>query len=84
MRLIDAGRLKRESDGLFCSVLSESDLITLYELIDKQPTIDAVPVVRCDDCWYRYENDNGYYVCGMSDIICGDDDFCSYGKRRVE
>ena len=50
---------------------------------DNAPTIDAVPVVRCDYCARRYE-ENGEYFCSRTDMSCADDDFCSYGVRRVE
>ena len=47
--------------------------------LKKQPTVDAVPVVRCRECEYR----DG--TPGQPNIMCGqmhDDDFCSYGKRK--
>ena len=49
--------------------------------IDKMPTIDAVPVVRCGDCkWYMAEDE----MCGASGECPGPDDYCSYGKRRTD
>ena len=51
----------------------------LIELIEKAPTIDAVPVVRCRECKYR----DG--TPGQPNIQCGnmhDDDFCSYGEKE--
>ena len=47
--------------------------------LKKQPTIDAVPVVRCWECKYR----DG--TPGQPNILCGqmhEDDFCSYGERK--
>ena len=47
--------------------------------LKKQPTVDAVPVVRCRECKYR----DG--TPGQPNILCGqmhEDDFCSYGKRK--
>lgn len=49
------------------------------EDVDKAPTIDAVPVVRCRECIHR----NG--TPGQPNILCGqmhENDFCSYGQRR--
>ena len=60
--------------------------------LDKFPTIDAVPVVRCRDCkWYmpgdlftdimfchRLKKDNGKPA---KYNYCADD-FCSYGERK--
>ena len=74
MRLIDANRA-RETTTL--------DLIVHH--LDRQPTIDAVPVVRCKDCKY---NEDGECVCSRMCIsACAHfytypDDFCSYGERR--
>ena len=49
-----------------------------------EPTVDAVPLVRCKDCLYlsRLE-DSGYYSCCRTE----DDeieltDFCSKARRR--
>ena len=56
----------------------------LNRLIDDTPTADVVPVVRCKDCKYYVDQyctrdikcrTNMFYMCA--------DDFCSYGKRRV-
>ena len=55
------------------------------EDIDKAPTIDAVPVVRCEDCKHY---DVGECVCPrmiMSDFAHFyplPNFFCSYGERR--
>ena len=51
--------------------------VTVQEWIDKAPTIDAVPVVRCKDCKYfktrLCENEDNY-----------DDWFCADGERKYE
>lgn len=76
MRLIDADALL---DKLICTYR----YFTVKGDIQEAPTIDAVPVVRCDNCCHRYENEEGVYVCSIwLDAPCGDDDFCSYGERR--
>lgn len=52
MRLIDAGQIVYswfvEEDGTM------SDGITLQSIINRLPTIDAVPVIRCKDCKHYY------------------------------
>jgi len=54
--------------------------------IDDAPTIDAVPVIRCEDC--KYSSDNGVYGCRIEpfnydfDTQMYANDFCSCGKRR--
>ena len=51
--------------------------------LDKFPTIDAVPVVRCAQCKHFKRNlENDTYcssVNGLTDPQ--EDDFCSYGER---
>ena len=44
--------------------------------LDKMPTIDAVPVVRCKDCKYRFNDSWCEYV--------DDDDnfYCAMGQRK--
>ena len=69
MRLIDA-------DALFDSMnsLDYESTVKAYEAIVNAPTIDAIPVVRCKDCFI-------YGECQLADFI-GDDGYCSCGKRR--
>ena len=49
------------------------------------PAIDAVSVVRCRECKYRFGN-NGHSKNGCpiidANIWMDDDDFCSYGERK--
>ena len=54
----------------------------LLGLIEKAPTVDAVPVVRCTDC--KYHDDYGVHFCNRLGMDCPDDsDFsCSYGKPK--
>ena len=52
--------------------------------IDAQPTIDAVPVVRCKDCERRDKSadlTNTVYCLWWS-CSMGKTDFCSYGERK--
>lgn len=55
--------------------------------LEKAPAVDAVPVVRCEDCigkstWYN-DAEYGCAVCGMSGMYPkSEDGFCSYGIRR--
>lgn len=61
----------------------------IAKLLDKMPTVDAVPVIRCNDCMYNYGNK---YECDYNheDIVCTywmsdgltDKDFCSKGERK--
>ena len=48
----------------------------IQQAVDEQPTIDAVEVVRCQDCKYRYSDSWCEYV--------DDDDnfYCARGERK--
>ncbi len=54
--------------------------------IDEQPTVDAVPVVRCKDCKYTtIDNDVVRRNCGLHLVVnLNDDDFCSRGERKED
>lgn len=62
----------------------------IRELLRDIPTVDAVPVVRCEKCEHWVKNDDGQCVCALFDIansygepvVTKPDDFCSYGKRK--
>lgn len=76
MRLIDA-------DG-FKNWLMERYVCFDHTLedIDAQPTIDAVPVVRCKDC----KNSRGKIAnrtkCGLHNWWVGFDYYCADGERK--
>lgn len=88
MRLIDADRLieelnemQVEGDELYKG-LGKAKLIVCY-----QPTVDAVPVVRCKDCkWAEDTRPVGGIYCnhpdGRNTIYCLPNDFCNCGEKR--
>ena len=52
----------------------------VINLIEKAPTIDAVPVVRCRECkHHKYTSVTEYEHCCLTGQTVGYDDFCSYG-----
>lgn len=80
MRLIDADALKKSVPNTHvdifencrnCELLDDEQV---EELIDNAPTIDAVPVVRCKDCFL-------YGECQAAKFY-GDDGYCSCGERK--
>ena len=80
MRLIDADALKTKA--IRCETFKLYDAPVFLKAvgtkeIDKAPTVDAVPVVRCKDCKYfktrLCENEDNY-----------DDWFCADGERKYE
>ena len=59
--------------------------IGIQQSVDEQPTVDAVEVVRCKDCKYWQDNNDGYphEECRWGNGETPDpDDFCSYGERK--
>lgn len=72
MRLIDADFYK--------AWLMEQYVVYDHTLadIDAQPTIDAVPVIRCIEC----KHSDAYNHCTRLSIWNKPEDFCSYAERR--
>ena len=82
MRLIDADALMEKE----YSRLRGGDVLWSIppSHIDLAPTIDAVPVVRCQDCRYYQDakvNENGFLICPASGMEITETDYCSYGER---
>ena len=75
---IDVGHLRHSGELCY----SETEVANL---LLHAPTVDAVPVVRCKDCKYRFKN-NGHSKDGCpiidANIWMDGNDFCSYGKRK--
>lgn len=72
--------------ALMDASLSSVDEDTILDLVDSIPTVDAVPVVRCKDCEYSYDEIS--YLC-CSHGVCVDCEvppnfYCADGKRRAE
>ena len=85
MRLIDAdalgvGRCSRDVlPADYCAGWNG-----LIRLLEKSPTVDAVPVVRCKDCIYTRKL-YGRLVCKYgtcSGCILREDFFCANGERK--
>ena len=60
------------------------------QYIEALPTADVAPVVRCKDCkWFADNNDGVWYGCQMLQVVRNTpedapkpDDYCSYGERK--
>ena len=88
MRLIDADAYKAlhckecHGDCGVCGLVYGKD--DICGLIDKAPTIDAVPVVRCKDCEYFGLNDENVPYCsnpfGLNDPE--PNGFCNYKREK--
>lgn len=74
-KFIDYGHLNNPNEKLY----SENDI---REMIDMMPTIDAVPVVRCEQCTWRNMGECMFWA--GEGMYTEDNDYCSRGKRREE
>lgn len=87
MKLIDAdyGQKQLTIAEVECGKNFETDCNHVRDFLNAMPTIDAVPVVRCRECKYRFKN-NGHDKSGCpiidANIWMDDDDFCSHGERK--
>ena len=80
-RLIDLlGINMEEVDTSDCTDV-EDILSAVVTYLSELPTVDAVEVVRCGDCWAYNQSD-----CPMSGSPgrVSVSDFCSYGERRTD
>lgn len=85
MRLIDADALKpllRE----YCVdddevVMKWYDIMGVDEVVDRAPTVDAVPVVRCKDCKHS-RNDELWHMRWCKGVTVKDEHFCADGERK--
>ena len=64
-------------------------LYGIEQAVNEQPTVDAVPVIRCKDCKYcsvdrRADGNVPDYVCIEMDCGVGADGFCSWAERKEE
>lgn len=60
---------------------------SLREALDRVPTVDAVPVVRCKECkrWVLSEHGiYGIHRCNKFGGERGESDFCSRAERRED
>ena len=83
-----AGKWLREAKDHETATRADAVLSFIYEIkltLDKMPTVDAVPVVRCKECKHFVISEG---VCALLSnnyeppVYCGDEDFCSWGRRK--
>ena len=103
MRMMDADQMAVDESEAYMSaqVQITDDLKWLVNfaahskiqrLIADTPTVDAVPVVRCKDCkWFADNNDGSWFGCWLFQAIqiIPEDapkpyDFCSYGEPKMD
>lgn len=96
MRLIDA-------DSLMKILVHRSYSVTDYwnnrdagmflygieQAVNEQPTVDAMPVIRCSECKFVGTDATCCLVCkregmGLKPYHVYHDDYCSYAERKEE
>lgn len=102
MRLIDVDKLRESiskttwyhifKGKLIQGANGETDIplykaSDIYSVLDAAPTVDAVPVVRCEDCENRKKTEIDWGICldsadAYHEPMRRYDDFCSYGERK--
>ena len=96
MRPIDADALMKTvfNDVVLVDGEVKGVGLILAETVDKAPTIDAVPVVRCRECKHRYTENcpmyfhDFYWLEGYGEYVDDDTDhteddyFCQKGERK--
>jgi hypothetical protein len=79
MRLIDADKLNRKKKYSFqikSGVFPKSEYFIPANALFESKTVDAVPVVRCKDCWRH--NSCGIEQAALAPIGF----FCALGERK--
>lgn len=95
MRLIDADKLKNHYawwEGGSQEMTLDEAKHNFDTIVDLQPTVDAVEVVRCEDC-IHYKNINhvinapvdlSYGFCETINRYIPETFYCAYGERRED
>lgn len=85
MRLIDADKFLKEilTAGIGKTIIEYSESDIGY-MIRRQPTVDAVEVVRCKDCKHRKPDTicDDFTACEYLETVMPNSGFCSYGERK--
>lgn len=94
MRLIDGEALSKGLQDVLKERADEKGTVAyqvfelLIEYLEEQPTIDAVPVVRCYECKHQEDcfSQIGFwsrdYILEQNNYEYHKLDFCSYGERK--
>ena len=88
--LISRSALKKYVNDNSTHWLNEWDTAGVLLAIEKAQAVDAVEVVRCNDCKYCFFDLSGmdYHLCMRHGFTARhrvqSDDFCSYGERRAD
>ena len=87
-RLIDADKLKAHYAWWGeCSEMAKKNKEVFDTIVNLQPTVEAVEVVRCKECIHwdtDWETLPGFHYCPMVDGLKNGEWFCADGERRED
>lgn len=81
MRLIDADSLEPYYRLMQDNATGMNMMALPDGVVDQQPTVDAVPVIRCRDCIYKNEYGRCTFYINFHHWT-DDMDYCSDAERR--
>ena len=82
MRLIDADAMMMRVNGHGTNKYGVLHDVDIRTFINEQPTIDAVPVVRCGECGHYHSEDDPAYCDELCTIHIDKTDGCLRGIKR--
>lgn len=82
-RLVDADELLLNNTWLW---YDENGNHTIAgEAIENAPTVDAVEVIRCENCrWFGEEDEDGKCWCFFNDVSTLRHGFCNFGEEKKD
>ena len=82
MRLIDADAAKQTANDYVMFRCQRGGLVDVVEFLNDMPAVDAVPVVRCEDCAVPH---NKYTGCPkLNGLVTPPDFYCPFGERKED
>lgn len=84
MRLIDVDNFKKNNPEYLQLDIDYVTEVTVEDVLDDEPTVDAEPVVRCKDCrfFHKYGFKLEYTECTHFDCDVTENGYCWWGERR--
>ena len=82
MRLIDMDALIERMATVYTDTDQRAHYTEIMRAIREQPTVDAVPVVRCCECKWHYPEYTGELMCTNCPKGQEETFFCAGGMRK--
>ena len=76
-----AERVKRSNNSDFAPVPRWNDAV---EIVENLPSVDAVEIVRCEDCKHWYSDADSGMACEFTNMSQPEDGFCNWAERRQD